>query len=194
MTDFCLVRHGSYALLDTALGGRADHLLNQQGRAEAVHVGRVLANRKPIAVVSSPVARARETAVQIAAVVGQPVVLEPGFAEVDFGAWTGTSFSALASDTAWREWNTFRSTARVPGGEAMLTVQARAIAAMLRLAEVWPVGEVIIVSHADVIKAVLAHFLGSPLDLLRRMEIAPGSTSRIRLLGDDARVLDMNVR
>jgi probable phosphoglycerate mutase len=88
----------------------------------------------------------------------------------------------------------FRSTAAVPGGETMLAVQARAVAAVLRLAAAWPEREVVVVSHADVIKAVLAHVLGMPLDLLRRIEVAPGSMSLVALHGDDARVIGMNLR
>ena len=49
------------------------------------------------------------------------------------------------------------------------------------------------VSHADPIKAVLAHFLGTPLDLLRRIEIAPASRSVIVLYDEDAKVLAVNL-
>jgi probable phosphoglycerate mutase len=76
----------------------------------------------------------------------------------------------------------------------MLAVQARAVAAILGLHAAWPEGEVVVVSHADVIKAILAHVLGSPLDLLRRLQIDPGSMSRVALYDCDARVLEVNVR
>ena len=88
--------------------------------------------------------------------------------------------------------NSFRSTAAVPGGETMLPAQARAVAA-------WPGagplrrGQVAIVSHGDVIKAVLAHFLAVPLDLFRRIEIAPASRSELQLYPAHVRVLGVNL-
>ncbi len=194
MTIFCLVRHGAYPLLDRALGGRADHDLDARGIAQAARAARVIATRSISQVVSSPVSRAAQTAAPIAAAVGLTVELEPDLAEIDFGSWTGLSFEALGEQPAWRAWNDFRSTARVPGGESMLAVQARAVAAILRLGAAWPEGEVVVVSHADIIKAVLAHVLGAPLDLLRRWQIDPGSMSRIAIDADDARVLDVNLR
>jgi probable phosphoglycerate mutase len=194
VTVFCFVRHGAYGLLDRALGGRGDYALNDEGRAQAIRAAALIAARPVATVVSSPVQRARETASPIAAALGLPVTVEPDFAEIDFGAWTGMSFDALADQAAWRAWNVFRSTAAVPGGETMLAVQARAVAAVLRLAAAWPAREVVVVSHADVIKAILAHVLGMPLDLLRRIEVAPGSMSLVALHGDDARVIGMNLR
>ena len=67
------------------------------------------------------------------------------------------AFDDLASQPEWQAWNACRGLARVPGGESMLDVQARAVSAMLRLRAAWPEGEIVIVSHADVIKAILAH-------------------------------------
>jgi probable phosphoglycerate mutase len=198
VTVFCLVRHGAYPLLDRALGGRADHALNQAGLAQAAHAARVIAARPIAHLASSPVARAMQTAEPIAAALGLAVNIEPGFAEIDFAAWTGMEFTALAELPAWRAWNEFRGSAGVPGGESMLAVQARAMAAILRLHAAfhaaWPEGEVVVVSHADVIKAILAHVLGSPLDLLRRLQIDPGSMSRFAFGDRDARVLEVNLR
>ena len=194
MTVFCLVRHGSYPLLDRALGGRADHELDDTGRAQAARVARMIAARPVTRLVSSPVRRAVQTAEPIAAALGMAPIIDQAFAEIDFAGWTGMRFDALAQEPAWRAWNAFRGTARVPGGETMLEVQARAIRAMLRLHEAWPEGEVVIVSHADVIKAILVHILGAPLDLLGRLQIDPGSMSWIVLTEGDARVVGVNLK
>ena len=75
----------------------------------------------------------------------------------------------------------------------MLAVQARAVAALCRLAAAFPEAEVAVVSHGDVIKAVLAHILRAPLDMLRRIEIGPASTSRLALHRDDATVHAINL-
>jgi probable phosphoglycerate mutase len=187
-----LVRHGDYALLDRSLGGRADHALSAEGRAQAARAGELLRRRGVATVFSSPVRRARETAEIVAEATGAELRDEPGFSEIDCGEWTGASFVALQHDPVWRAWNTFRGGARPPGGELMLEVQARAVAALLRIAASHAGGEVAVVSHSDVIKSVLAHLLGSPLDLMRRIEISAGSVSRIALHAEDAQVLAIN--
>ena len=192
MTLFHLIRHGAYPLVDHALGGRADHALNGAGHAQAARLADALAGRDKAALVSSPVQRARETAAPIAATLGLVVQLAPAWAEIDFGAWEGRSFASLHDDPAWRAWNEFRSTVATPGGETMLQVQARIVGAMQRLAASWPDREVAIVTHGDLIKAALCHVLGAPLDLLRRIDIAAGSISRVALWNGDARVLDVN--
>ncbi len=192
-TTVTLVRHGAYGLLDNALGGRAPHPLSAEGRAQAARVAAALAGRPIAAVIASPVARAAETAGVIADRLGLRVALDPDFAEIDFAGWTGQSFAALAEEEAWSAWNRFRSTAGVPGGETMLAAQARAMAGISRLAAAHPEGEVVVVSHADIIKSVLMHLLGSPLDLMHRLSIGPGSTSRLVLHRDDAAILAINL-
>ena len=114
-------------------------------------------------------------------------------AEIDFGDWSGARFDALQGDAAWRCWHVFRGFAPVPNGETMHAVQSRVLTGLMRLTAAYPDSEVVLVSHADVIKAALAHFLGAPLDLLRRMEIGPGSISQIQLSDEDAKVLAMNL-
>lgn len=188
---FHLLRHGDYALVDSGLGGRGCYALSPRGHAQAERIAAAF-EHAPAAVVSSPVPRARETAEHVARHAGLAVEVDPAFAEIDYAAWTGQSFAALAGDPAWSAWNSFRGTAGVPGGETMLAVQGRALAGLLRHAARYPDGEIVVVSHGDVIKAMLAHFLGMPLDLLRRLEIAPASVSRLRLWQDDARVLAVN--
>jgi len=193
MTVFNLVRHGAYHLVGHGLGGRAPHALSEEGLAQAARVALALGERPVAALLSSPVRRAWETASVIGDRLGLAVADAPEFTEIDFAGWTGLSFAALEAQPAWRAWNRFRSTAAVPGGETMLAVQARAMAGLRRLAAAWPDGEVVVVSHADVIKAVLAHVLGAPLDLLHRIEVAPASTSRLAVAEEDAVVLGINL-
>jgi broad specificity phosphatase PhoE len=192
-TVFNLIRHGSYALLDRAIGGRSPHSLSEEGRDQARRVAAALAARGVATLIASPVQRAQETAAVIGERLHLCVATDAAFAEIDFGSWTDMSFDRLRAEPGWRAWNSFRSTAGVPGGETMLCVQARVIAALIRLARDHPEGELAIVTHGDVIKAILAHFLGMPLDFLRRLEIGPGSTSRVVLYPEDAAVLAVNV-
>ena len=191
---FHLIRHASYDRLGRALTGREPgHALNAAGQAEAARLATTLQRRKLAAIVSSPIERAQETARIIAAPHGLDVLTEPGLTEIDFGAWTGMTFEELRDAPGWTAFNTFRSTAPIPGGETMLAVQARAVATVTRLAARYPGAELAAVSHGDIIKAILAHALGTPLDLLRRVEIGPASRSVIALEERDVRVLGVNL-
>lgn len=187
-----LIRHGHYPLLDHALGGRAPHPLSPEGRAQAERLADRLATRPIARVVTSPVRRAQETAAPIAARLGKPLEADPAFTEIDFAAWTDRSFADLAGDPAWQAWNHFRGTSGIPGGETILQVQSRAITGVSRLAALHPAAEVAVITHADIIKAVIGHFLGAPPDLMHRLEIAPASISEIDLYPADAKVLSVN--
>ena len=192
-TVFHLVRHASHDLLGKVLVGRGPVSLSEAGRAEAQAVAAVLAVAGLAAVVSSPQERALQTAGPIAAGAGLEVAVDAGLAELDLGEWTGARFGTLHDDPRWRAFNVFRGSAPVPGGESMLAVQARAVASLLRLNDAHPGGAVAVVSHADVIKAVLVHFLGMPLDLMRRFDVAPGSRSVVALYQEDAVVQAVNL-
>ena len=147
----------------------------------------------PIAAIhTSPLQRARETADILGARLGLLPIAELGLEEIDFGAWSDARFSDLEGQPGWRPFNEFRSWAAVPGGEAMLAAQARAVATLRTLAA-RGAGELVLVSHGDIIKSILALALGMPLDLLRRLEIAPASRSVLRLGDHDAVVEAVNL-
>ena len=182
-TTLILVRHASHRLLGRVLAGRTPEIgLSEAGRAEAAALAAVLAVVAVRAVWTSPMQRAMETAGPIAAVHGLVPVVEPGLDEVNYGEWTGVAFDALGG-AAWEAWNRERGMAVVPGGETMLAVQARAVAVMGRAAAVDPAGGgvMVLVSHQDVLKAMLAHVLGMPLDLLHRLAVGPASRSVVRM-------------
>ncbi len=167
--------------------------LSPAGEAEAALLAERFAGRPVTVVASSPQDRARATAEPVAAALGVTLVLEPGLDEIDFGAWTGLEFSALEGRADWAAWNRFRSAAAPPGGESMLAVQARALAAARRLAAAVPEAEVVLVSHQDVLLALLAHFLGVPLDLFGRIALDPAHRCVVRLWEADVRVEGVNL-
>lgn len=189
-----LVRHGAYGLIGRTLAGRTPgHSLNGEGRAQAEAIATFLALRPIAAIVSSPLERAHETAAPLAVRLGVGIAIEPGLNEIDFGDWTGSAFDALHAIPEWHDWNRFRSTMPIPGGETMLGVQARAMAALEGLIAAAPAGEIAVFSHADVIKAVLAHCLAMPLDLMPRLEVDPGSRSEVVFYDADLCVRGINL-
>ncbi len=194
MTVFHLVRHAEHGLLGRTLTGRMPGVgLNDNGRAQAGRLAAGLAGQRITAVRCSPQQRAQETAGPIAAALGVAAHTDPGWDEVDFGAWSGRDFADLQRDPAWHAWNGFRSTAPTPGGETMLAVQSRAVAALASQQAADPDGEVVVVSHLDVLRAMLAHALGMPLDLMFRIELAPASRSVVTLWGTRVRVDGMGL-
>ena len=188
-TTFHLVRHGDYGLLGRVLAGRTQgHGLSAAGIAQAESLAGLLGKLPIAAVVSSPLQRTRETAGPIAAGLGLPVEIDDDVNEIDFGRWSGLAFQELDGEPAWAEFNKCRSLGCPPGGETMAAAQTRAAAALVRWRQRFPDQHIVIVSHADVIKAVLCLVLGISMELMRRIDIAPGSRSVVALSADDARV------
>jgi broad specificity phosphatase PhoE len=181
MTEFLFVRHGAHDLLTTGVitGRQPDVHLNALGRQQAEQIAERLATMPIDAVYCSPLERARETAGPLAAKLGVAVRIAEEFNEIDVGGWTNRTTAELANVPEWQQWNLFRSGSAAPGGESMVAVQARAIGKIseLRMRHSF----VTIFTHADIIRAVLAHFLGVHLDLFLRIEIDPASASWIAL-------------
>ena len=189
---FHLVRHAEHTLPEGTLAGRLPGLgLSARGSTQAHALAGHLAQSRARAVVCSPLQRTRETATPIAAALGQEPIVEPALTEIDFGPWAGRSFDSLEMDLDWRRWNAARGLAATPAGETMLAVQARAVAALMSMAREG--GAVIVVSHADVIKAILAYALGMPLDFIHRLHIDLASRSTLLLGPSMAHVLAMNL-
>lgn len=183
MTSVLLLRHASHDWLSRGIAGRMPCVgLNAQGQREAGELAGRLRENIIEAIYSSPQQRARETAARLAQERRLPVLRDEAFDEIDFGDWTGLSFAQLRADEAgWRQWLEQRSIATPPGGESFAQVQQRAMAGMERLARLHPNGNVLVVSHGDVIKAVVAGVLGMSLDHMERFEIAPASLSVVAI-------------
>lgn len=195
MTTLLLARHAAHDWLGRGIPGRLPGVsLNEEGRAQALALGQWLANAGIAAVYSSPQQRTQQTAAPIAARLGVRVEIANEFDEIDFGDWTGCSFSGLERDDAarWHQWIAQRSVAQPPGGEAFTQVAQRAMAGLHRLRELHPGNTVLVLSHGDVIKAALASCLGLSLDNLERFDIEPASVSVLVSAGEGWKVRAVN--
>jgi probable phosphomutase (TIGR03848 family) len=195
VTSFLLVRHALCDPVGRSIAGRAPGVhLNAKGRLQADELGRRLGDLAISAVYSSPLERALETAGPIAAQQGVPVVEAPGLTEIDFGSWTGKTLQELDQLPQWKDFNIHRSGTRAPEGEGMTDVLARALGEMNRIRAEHDTREALVtlVSHGDVLRALLAHFLGVSLDLFQRIEISPASVSVVTLENHGPRVLLLN--
>ena len=189
MATVLLVRHGrSTANVAGILSGRASGVdLDAVGRDQAKRTAERLAVVPLVAVVSSPLARCRQTARVIAEHQGDapPTQLEPGIVECDYGQWQGRPLKELAQEPLWSVVQNQPSVAVFPGGESLVAMQERSVAAIRRrdaaLEAAHGAGAVwVAVTHGDIIKSVLADALGMGLDLFQRLTVNPGSVSIIR--------------
>ncbi len=193
MTTFFLVRHAEHALVNDVLVGRTPSIhLAPGGREQAKRLARRFLLSNITSVQSSPRERALETALPISQATGVPLDITPSLDEVDFGEWNGLSFKRLKSDPRWQFWNRRRSQAQAPGGESMLDVQSRVVDHLHRLSVRQPHQRIVLVTHAEIIRAALLYHLGLPLEAYDRIEISPASVTVLRLGVDQADILALN--
>ncbi len=193
-----LVRHGQTPTTGKVLPGRAPGLhLADAGRAQADTVAERIAalqdGKRTIATVcASPLERTRETAAPIAKALGQRVKLVKGLLECEFGDWTGQELKKLSKLPEWRTVQRNPSGFRFPGGESFTEMQGRITGALDVLRRDHPGQTVVAVSHADPIKAAVAHAMGTHLDLFQRIVVSPCSVSAILYTADGPIVLAVN--
>ena len=191
-----LVRHGQTPTTGKLLPGRAPGLhLSETGQAQAEAVGRRLAAQPKLkveAIYASPLERTRETAGFIAKALGMKVKLDKGLLEADIGDWTGQELKAVAKTPEWKIVHSYPSGFRFPGGESFVEMQTRTVSALERLRKAHPGQTIVAVSHADTIKAAVAHALGTHLDLFQRIVISPCSVTAISYGDTGPIVLSVN--
>ena len=184
MTLLLLIRHALTEATGKRLSGQAPGLhLTDEGRRQASDVAERLRPLPIAGVYSSPLERCMETAEPIAAARGLPVPAVPDLQEVGYGRWTGRPLAVLARTALWKRIQQQPSSIRFPDGETLTEVQRRSAEALDGLAAKHPKRTIAVVSHADVIRLVVAHYAGIHVDLFQRIIVSPASVSAI-LLGD----------
>lgn len=191
--EVVLVRHGAHGNVGRRLTGRdADGGLSPDGLAQVADLAEWLGQSPLDAVIASPRGRTQETADAIAAPHKLEVLTNAGFDEVDFGVWTGMRFDTLKDDPQWQHWNTARATASTPGGETMTQAQDRAWGALIRVSERYHDAVVAIVTHCDIIRALVARVLRLSLDHILSFDVDPASMTRLAVGSWGARVTGLN--
>jgi len=193
-TIVLFVRHGQTPTTGTLLPGRAAGLhLSDAGQAQARAVAERLAALPSVdAIYASPLERTRETARPIGEARGLKVRVDRGLLEADIGDWTGQELKTVRKAPEWKTVQAYPSGFRFPGGESFVEMQNRILATVERLRAAHPGGTVVAVSHADVIKAAVAHALGTHLDLFQRIVISPCSVTAVSYGDTGPIVLSVN--
>ena len=194
-TTILLVRHGVTDTTGKVLPGRAPglHLSatgHQQAQRTADRLGEL--TNAPSALYASPLERTRETAAPIARALKLRLKSERGLLECDFGEWTGKTLASLRKKPEWRAVQHSPSTFRFPQGESFSEMQLRIWTTLERLALLHRGETIVVVSHADPIKAAVTYAQGVPLDLFQRTVISTCSISAVMLTSSTPIVLSVN--
>lgn len=202
MTDECgpaeptrlvLVRHAVTHQTGPVLSGRTPGIeLSERGIEQADAVAKRLAPLPVAAVYASPIERTMQTARAVAAQHGLEVGVLAGVLEADYGEWTGGELAELAKTPEWQVVQRAPSRARFPGGETIRAMQARMVAALDDVVAAHSGETFVVVSHADPIKAAVAHYTGLHLDLFQRIHVAPASATVLDLYAFGATLVKCN--
>jgi broad specificity phosphatase PhoE len=171
--------------------GALDVGLSPAGVEQARALATALAACSPSALYSSPLRRARETAVLVAAACGLRVVEAPGLAEIDFGELDGLTYEAASArfPDVYRSWLESPATVRLPGGECLDDVRARASLALGEIVVRHPDTSVAVISHAGPLRVLLADALHAPDEALFRIAVDHASPSLVEWLDDGTPVV-----
>jgi probable phosphoglycerate mutase len=175
-----LVRHAVTDHTGARLSGWMPGLhLSEEGQRQAKGLAERLGPVPVDALYASPLERCQETAAAVAEAKGLEVQTLEDVGEVRYGAWTGRTLKELGREPLWKVVQATPSAARFPEGESLFEMQARAVLAVERLRGAHPRRTVAVCSHADVIKALVCHYLGMHLDLFQRVVVSPASVTAI---------------
>ncbi len=188
-----LIRHGQTDWnKDHRIMGRTPVSLNEEGRIGVGNLARELAVKRIPVVYTSTVTRAHETARLLAAAWGAELREESRLDESTFDEWVGKTYRELSDDEEFQRYFDRPTAARFSKDEGMADIQKRALAAVDRILAEVRTGRAAVVSHADVIKPILAHYLGMQLDAIHRLSIANSSSSLVEFREEGPRIRYVN--
>ena len=194
MTRILLVRHAenNYTRTGKLAGWIKGVHLNEVGRLQATKLADALAIYPIKYIYSSPLVRALETARPIADVHKLNVSKCSQIGEVRYGQWQGKSLRVLRRRKLWNQIQNVPSLSRFPDGESIRSSQMRAINAVETIVGRHPKSCVALVSHADIIKMIVAHYMGLTLDLYQRIVVDTASISELYIANDVVKVIRIN--
>jgi probable phosphoglycerate mutase len=193
VTTLLLIRHGMNDWVSGRLAGWTPGVhLNEQGRQQARDLSTRLGDLPIAAIYSSPLERAVETAQFVAEPRGLTVQQIEGVGEVRYGEWEGGDLKELSKHELWPGVQFYPSGTRFPGGETLAEVQARAVATLDGLRAQHPDEIIAVVAHADLIRLVVAYYIGVHIDLFQRLVINTASVTALAFQKMGPRMLAYN--
>lgn len=163
--DLLIWRHGRTEWNDTGrFQGHIDVSMDAVGHAQAATAAEALAVLEPTAIVSSDLARARDTAAYLGTLTGLPVDVDERLREIDVGEWGGLTRPEIEArfpetNAAWLRGEDVRR----EGGETLAEVTARATAALSDALATSGDGPLVVVTHGGVSRALVLALLALPV-------------------------------
>jgi probable phosphoglycerate mutase len=187
VTRIVAVRHGETVWnAEMRMQGQLDTALSDRGQRQARRTAAALAGEGIDAIVSSDLVRASATAAAIADVVGLPVATDAGLRERSFGVFQGWTYAEI--DERWpvdaARWRRHDPTFAPAGGETLVEFDARAVAAMTRIAEHARGRTVLVVTHGGVLDCLYRAATGVGLDAPRSWQLANAAINRVLFTGE----------
>jgi probable phosphomutase (TIGR03848 family) len=194
MATLFLIRHGLTAQTGRILYGRSAGVpLDDRGKSQAEALVGRFEGVGLTAIYSSPLERCVGTVEPLAAAQRLPIVVREDLVEMEAGSWTGRSLAQLRRQKRWSTLISSPTAFSFPGGgEAFVDALARVVAEVERIARRHRRGRVAIATHGDIVRILVTHLAGAPLDEFQRIVVDPASVSVVQLDGGVPRVLLLN--
>ncbi len=196
MLRIILVRHGEtpWNQERRAQGGSSDPPLSEVGRKQAENLAQLLKKENIVAIYSSPLQRALDTARAIARFHQIEVTVEPDLREIEVGEFEGIPLASLGTtlDYFLLEWQKGNGSQKLPGGESLVDLAQRAWACVQRVTDKYKDGVVVIVSHYFVILSIICQALGMPLSHIPRLRAKAGGVSILDFGDKGSRLIKLN--
>ncbi|HYA36153.1 MAG TPA: histidine phosphatase family protein [Candidatus Binataceae bacterium] len=174
--------------------GRSPVDLDDAGRAQVTASVALAREIAPDLIMTSPLARARQSAEIISSGIGGvPIFEDTDIEEVRYGRWEGMVFQDLVDDPDYKLYREAPITTPTPGGETIGQVQERGVRAVMRAIEANHGKRILFVSHGDIIRTVLSYFMGLGLENFRRLRVDNATFSAVHIMGDFAEVKFVNL-
>ena len=181
MVTVFLLRHGETAWNKRGrVMGRSQVPLGANGIQQIEKIAPLIATLELDAIYTSPLRRAVQTAKLVATGTKLPICKSEGLNEIAFGEWTGRHFDDLVDNELYRRFIKSPANTLLPGGETIFDVQRRGLKVINEAAQKVPGGRFLLVSHGDVIRAILCHYMKLPLNEYRLLRVDNGSLSALQ--------------
>jgi broad specificity phosphatase PhoE len=192
-----IVRHGRTAWnVDGRFMGQLDIPLDEIGRAQAAAVAHRLAHERPLAIYSSDLSRAWQTARCIRNTIAEAIqpnpppalVLEPRLREMHFGEWQGLTYTEIQAcqPAALVAWESDWLNNAPPGGETLKQVIERLQAVYQEILAAHPEGTVLLVGHGGALQTLLCLALGLPPERFWQLQLDNASLADLRIYPEGA--------
>jgi alpha-ribazole phosphatase len=190
-----LVRHGQTEWhAEGRHVGRADIPLDDTGHQQAELVARRLTESDIDAVFSSPLARCLETARPVAESHGLEIATDNRLQELDFGEWSGQTYTSIASEhgNIVDRWSRDPDSLTPPGGETLRQVRERTVSWLEGAWEDYTWKTLLVSSHSTPIRIIVSHLIGIPFNGIFSLSLAPASITSLTYNGERAELEVLN--